>query len=123
MNCDLSSPDLICPRCGFRSKVRGAIRRCRKPTPRTCGPGCQLRRLLEWWGIRDDGRCGCSEFAAQMDAWGPDRCSEREDEILGHLAEASVRRGLPFVPIAARALLRRAIALAREEAKSPTLTR
>ena len=113
--CDLSSPDATCPRCGFVSKFRGAIRRCRKPAPRVCGPGCQLRRLLEWWGIRDDGRCGCSEFASQMDTWGPAGCAAREDDILGHLAEAAVRRGLPFVPLAARVLIRRAIAAAQQE--------
>lgn len=80
-----------------------------------CGPGCQLRRLLEWWGIRDNGRCGCDAFAHQMDLWGPAGCAAREEEILGHLAEAAVRRGLPFVPLAARALVRRAIQAAREE--------
>lgn len=85
-----------------------------------CGPGCQLRRLFAWWGIRDDGRCGCSDFAAQMDAWGPDGCAAREDDILGHLAEASVKRGLPFVPPAARMLIRQAIAAARLEATPGT---
>ena len=114
--CDLTSPDATCPRCGFVSKVRGAIRQCRKPAPRICGVGCHLARLLAWFGIRDDGKCGCHEFSAQMDAWGPDGCAEREDEILGHLAVASVKRGLPFVPPAARLLIRQAIANARSEA-------
>ena len=116
MNCDLSSPDATCPRCGFVSKVRGAIRQCRKPAPRICGVGCHLARLLSWFGIRDDGKCGCEEYAAQMVAWGPDGCADREDEILGHLAVASVKRGLPFVPPAARLLIRQAIANARREA-------
>ena len=116
ISCDLTSPDATCPRCGFVSKVRGAIRACRKPAPRLCGVGCHLARLLSWFGIRDDGRCGCEEYAAQMDAWGPDGCAEREDEILGHLAVASVKRGLPFVPPAARLLIRQAIANARREA-------
>jgi len=115
MLCDLSTPDATCPRCGFVSKVRGAIRTCRRPPPRICGPGCRLSRSLAWFGIRDDGRCGCAEFAAQMDAWGPDGCEAREDEIIGHLAEAAVRRGLPFVPAAARLLVRQAIAAARRE--------
>jgi hypothetical protein len=70
--CDLSAPDATCPQCGFVSKIRNAIRQCRKPLPTTCGPGCQLRRTLSWWGIRDDGKCGCDSFAAQMDAWGCD---------------------------------------------------
>lgn len=116
MNCDLSAPDATCPRCGFVSKVRGAIRQCRAPVPTLCGPGCQLRRTLEWWGIRDDGTCGCDEFAAEMDRWGPDGCAAREDDILAHLAEAAVRRGLPFIPPAARLLIRQAIAAARRDA-------
>lgn len=85
-----------------------------------CGPGCQLKRLLSWWGIRDDGTCGCDAFAAQMDSWGPDGCAAREDEILGHLAEAAVRRGLPFVPPAARVLIRQAIANASKEVAHAT---
>ena len=115
-SCDLTSPDATCPRCGFVSKVRGAIRQCRKPAPRICGVGCHLARLLSWFGIRDDGKCGCEEYAAKMDALGPDGCAEREDEILGHLAVESVKRGLPFVPPAARLLIRQAIANARREA-------
>ena len=116
MNCDLSTPDATCPRCGFVSKVRGAIRQCHRPHPQTCGPGCHLKRLLSWFGIHDDGKCGCQEFAARMDAWGPDGCVERMDEIIGHLAEAAVRRGLPFVPFAARAVVHEAIRAARRDA-------
>ena len=80
-----------------------------------CGPGCRLKRLLSWWRIRDDGTCGCDEFAARMDGWGPDGCEQHMDEIIGHLAEAAVRRGLPFIPAAARLLVRQAIAAARRE--------
>jgi hypothetical protein len=116
MNCDLSAPDATCPRCGFVSKVRNAIRQCRKPLPKTCGPGCQLRRSLAWWGIRDDGSCGCDSYAAQMDAWGADECWKRIEEIVEHLRQAAEKKGLPFIATAARIMVGRAIEAARAEA-------
>jgi len=112
--CDLSAPDATCPQCGFVSKIRNAIRQCRKPAPTTCGPGCQLRRSLAWWGIRDDGKCGCTEYAAQMDAWGQD-CWDHLEEIVEHLRGAAEKKGLPFLATAARILVARAIDAARRE--------
>ena len=111
--CDLSSPDATCPHCGFVSKVRNAIRQCRKPLPTICGPGCQLRRTLSWF-VRDDGKCGCTEFAAQMDRWGDD-CWAHLEEIVEHLRGAAAAKGLPFVATAARILVARAIDAARRE--------
>lgn len=116
--CDLTSPDATCPRCGFVSKVRGAIRQCRKPAPRICGVGCHLARLLSWFGVRDDGRCGCAQHAAQMDALGPDGCEREIEQIMGWLREAAAKR-LPLVPWVdgpARLLVHQAIAAARRDA-------
>jgi hypothetical protein len=121
MNCDLSAPDATCPRCGFVSKFRNAIRQCHKPAPTTCGPGCQLRRSLSWF-VRDDGKCGCTEYAAQMDAWGPDGCEARIDEIVAHLVEQAAKKSvfLGAVPSAAvTVVVRRAIEAARAEATPP----
>ena len=118
--CDLSAPDATCPRCGFVSKFRNAIRQCRKPLPTTCGPGCQLRRSLAWWGIRDDGSCGCDSFAAQMDAWGPDECFRRIEDIVEHLRQAAEKKGLPFIATAARIMVGRAIEAARAAATPAT---
>jgi hypothetical protein len=117
--CDLSAPDATCPRCGFVSKVRGAIRQCRKPLPTTCGPGCQLRRSLSWF-VRDDGKCGCTEYAVEMDAWGPDECFRRIEEIVEHLRQAAEKKGLPFIATAARIMVGRAIEAARAEAAAAT---
>ena len=112
--CDLSSPDATCRQCGFVSKVRNAIRQCRKPLPTICGPGCQLKRTLAWWGIRDDGSCGCDSFAAQMDRWG-DNCWAHIEEIVDHLRGAAAAKGLPFHSTAARILVARAIDAAKRE--------
>ena len=89
--------------------------RSSKPAP-ICGPGCQLRRSLAWWGIRDDGSCGCDSYAAQMDAWGCDECWKRIEEIVEHLRQAAEKKGLPFIATAARIMVGRAIEAARAEA-------
>ena len=114
IRCDLSAPDATCPQCGFVSKIRGAIRQCRKPAPTICGPGCQLRRTMSWF-VRDDGKCGCTDFAAQMDQWGPDECRLRIREIVEHLRGAAAKKGMPFMATAARWMVRRAIDAAQQE--------
>ena len=74
-----------------------------------CGPGCQLKKTLAWWGLRDDGQCGCSDFAAQMDRWGPDECRLRIKEIVEHLRAAAAKKGMPFMATVARWFTARAI--------------
>ena len=86
-----------------------------------CGPGCQLRRTFSWF-VRDDGQCGCTEYAAQMDAWGPDGCEARIDEIVAHLVEQAAKKSvfLGAVPAAAvTVVVRRAIEAARAQATPP----
>ena len=87
-----------------------------------CGPGCQLKKSLAWWGIRSDGSCGCDSFAAQMDAWGPDECWKRLEEIVEHLRGAAAEKGLPFIATAARIMVGRAIEAARKEVAHATKT-
>jgi hypothetical protein len=120
--CDLSSPDATCPRCGFVSKIRGAIRQCRKPLPTTCGPGCQVRRSLAWF-VRDDGKCGCTEYAAEMDRDGPDGCEARIGEIVAHLVEQAAKKSVLLGAVPSAAILvvvQRAIEAARAEAAAAT---
>ena len=120
--CDLSSADATCPRCGFVSKYRNAIRQCRKPLPTTCGPGCQLRRSLSWF-VRDDGKCGCTEYAAEMDRDGPDGCEARIDEIVAHLVEQAAKKSVLLGAVPSAAILvvvQRAIEAARAEAAAAT---
>ena len=113
------APEYWCPQCGstavFVSGPR-ATHECRNPIP--CGPGCQLRRSLSWF-VRDDGKCGCTEYAAQMDAWGPDECFRRIEEIVEHLRQAADKKGLPFIATAARIMVGRAIEAARAAATPP----
>ena len=120
--CDLSAPDATCHRCGFVSKYRNAIRQCRKPLPTTCGPGCQLRRTLAWF-VRDDGKCGCTEYAAEMDRDGPDGCEARIGEIVAHLVEQAAKKSVLLGAVPSAAILvvvQRAIEAARAEAAAAT---
>jgi len=104
-----------CRPCNLRRRLNKAeVFVCPAGHPIPCGPGCQLRRTLAWWGIRDDGSCGCTEFSAQMDAWGQG-CWDHLEEIVEHLRGAAEKKGLPFVATAARILVARAIDAARRE--------
>jgi len=95
------------------------------------GPGTELSRLLKRIGIEPTPTCACRAKSAEMDGWGCDECSkpERIQEVVGVMREEAKARGLPFVDMAARLLVRRAIANARKaearrakEAEKPPLT-
>jgi len=92
----------------FGSGVHGQIT--------AAGPGAELSSLLKRFGIEPSPTCACRAKAAQMDAWGCDECSkpERIEEVVAVMREEAKARGLPFVDIAARLLVRRAIANARK---------
>jgi hypothetical protein len=82
------------------------------------GVGWHLKTLLQGWPFRITSTpgCPCNEMAARMDAWGPDECEVRIDEIVAHLRAEAAARGLPFLDVAGRLLVRRAIANARRNA-------
>jgi hypothetical protein len=127
MLCEIDN-SLMCHKCGKPAIYRDSYRTCtteglvpRKPAPPPCGPGCQLKKTLEWWRIRDDGSCGCGEYAAQMDAWGPDGCEAKIDEIVAHLLEQAAKRNvfLGAVPaVIVVPIVRSAIAAARQAQKN-----
>jgi len=80
------------------------------------GPGTELSNLLKKIGIEPTPACACRAKAAQMNAWGYEECSkpERIEEVVAVMREEAKARGLPFVDIAARLLVRRAIHNARK---------
>jgi hypothetical protein len=88
--------------------------------PPTHGPGTELSKLLKRVGIEPTPTCSCRAKAAQMDAWGPDECSrpERIDEVVAVMRAEATARGLPFLDVAGRLLVRRAIQNARKAAAS-----
>lgn len=85
---------------------------------RPCGPGCQLKRILEAWGFVSQPGCKCEARSVIMDEWGADECDSqaRIKEVCGWLREEAESRGLPFVSAIAAVGVRRAIKLARKNA-------
>ena len=86
--------------------------------PLSHGPGTELSRLLKRFGINPTPTCQCRAKQQQMDQWGCDECErpERIDEVVAVMREEATARGLPFLDVAGRLLVRRAIANARRNA-------
>lgn len=81
------------------------------------GPGSQLQALLSAVGIRAaETGCRCRSRAGFMDRQGPDWCERNIDTIVGWLRDEAKKRGIPFVDMAGRQLVRVAIARARRAA-------
>jgi hypothetical protein len=121
LHCDIVGPEPHCSRCGVPARVMNLRRHCPARRPGPCGVGCQLARLLSWVA-KDDGTCGCTEYAALMDSWGPDGCEERIDGIVEHLLDQAAKRSIVLGAVPAAVvvpLVRAAIAAARREA-APT---
>jgi len=115
--------DLICTRCGRVVSHSGVRAECGtiaayNQAPPTHGPGTELSKLLKRIGIEPTPTCSCRAKAAEMDAWGPDECSkpERIDEVVAVMRAEAEARGLPFLDLAGRLLVRRAIQNARRNA-------
>ncbi len=83
------------------------------PAP-THGPGTELKKLLSRVGITASPDCSCNARARTMDERGCDWCEANLDEIVGWLREESAKRGLPFIDMAGRMLVKRAIKNARK---------
>lgn len=129
-DCVIHAVSLVCEHCGrvaFNASVRrncsasdcsshpGAI----TATIAAAGPGTELHALLGRFGLTASGDCKCTSRAAYMDrmeAEQPGWCEANIDEIVGWLRESAAERGLPFLDVAARLLVKRAIANARRKA-------
>jgi len=82
------------------------------------GPGTELKALLAGWPFRlvATADCKCTSRARYMDAKGCDWCESPDGmaEIMGFLRESAEERGLPFLDVAGKMLVRRAIHNARK---------
>ena len=105
-----------CLTCGASSDRDDVLRACPFVVC-TGGPGTELSRLLRRFGIKPTPGCACRSKENEMDAWGCDECSkpERIEEVLAVMRDEAKVRGLPFVDMAGRVLVRRAIANARRK--------
>ena len=86
-----------------------------QPAAPTHGPGTELKKLLALIGITATPNCSCNARAKRMDQEGCEWCEAHLDEIVGWLREEATKRKLPFVDMAGRVLIRRAISNARRE--------
>ena len=92
-----------------------------KAQPPARGPGTELKKLLAGWPFRivAKANCSCNAKARAMDAKGCEWCEENLDTIVAWLREEATKRKLPFLDIAGRVLVRRAIKNAKRN--SPPL--
>jgi hypothetical protein len=123
--CELDEQTGACQFCGVRMPHPEFARNCFQslavaspPSTPTNGPGTELSRLLKRIGIEPTPTCACRAKAAEMDAWGCDEASkpERIEEVVAVMRAEAAARGLPFLDIAGRMLVRRAIQNARRNA-------
>jgi hypothetical protein len=129
--CGYKTPivDLHIP-CGSSPAVRKAVeqvaKKLRDPRPvkrlfsQRRGPGTELQKLLARWPFRivASKSCSCNAKARTMDANGCDWCDANIDTIVGWLREEAGKRRLPFLDVAGRLLVKRAIRNARKDAAS-----
>jgi hypothetical protein len=105
-----------CTQCGFirwsKYEPRLIHRHCQMPdgsSPVEQGPGTELKKLLAGFGIFAESGCGCDDHAREMNRRGVEWCKANVDTIVGWMREEAGKRGLPFVEIAAKWLVRQAI--------------
>jgi hypothetical protein len=84
--------------------------------------GTELKRLLSYFGIVPTPDCQCEKHVFVLDTFGIEWCEANIDEIVGWLREEAHKRGLPFLDVAGRMLVRRAIKNARKQAGEPKAT-
>lgn len=113
MNCECKSG--VCSRCGI--PIRGGVRRNCTTQVSIGKPGAELKKLLARFGIKPTPNCKCASKASMMDFKGVDWCEENVELITEWLKEEATSRGMPFLAMPARMLIRRAIANARKESR------
>jgi hypothetical protein len=102
----------------FRELVEQYSSQDAGPPPPNHGPGTELKKLLAGWPFRivATPNCSCNARAAELDRHGIEWCEANLDTIVGWLREEATKRGLPFVDMAGRLLVKRAIRNARKAA-------
>lgn len=96
-----------------------------QPPPPSHGPGTELKKLLKRVGITASPDCSCNARARLMDeneAREPGWCAANVEMVVGWLREEATKRGLPFLDVAGRVLVRRAIKNARRPLDQPADT-
>jgi hypothetical protein len=90
-----------------------------KKKPESSGPGTELKKLLGRIGITATPTCSCNKKAAVMDHHGCQWCLDNIEMLVGWLREEAEKRALPFLDLAGRLLIRRAVSVAQRKAHVP----
>lgn len=120
MRCAIGE-DLKCIRCGRKVSASHVIANCanverRSPSLQPCLAGSALKEILQALGFSQVGGCQCEQRANVMDYNGCDWCELNIERIVSWLRDEAARRGLPFLDVAGRMLVKRAIKNARKAA-------
>ena len=91
----------------------------RAPKVHSSGPGTELEKLISWFK-RKTSKCGCGDRIKKMNMWGPDKCEENMDTILGWLEKSAAENNMPFIRPVARWLVQKAIERSRCSLKKPS---
>lgn len=82
---------------------------------KSCRAGTELKKLIKkWLNIDVTEKCKCTARAHLMDLNGCDWCLQNIGLITGWLREEAEKRQLPFIELAAKILIKRAITNARK---------
>ena len=79
------------------------------------GPGTELKKLLEKFGIHSKANCSCNKRAQYMDYAGNDWVEENMDTVVSWLEEEAKKRKLPFFKAAGKILVKKAIANSKKK--------
>lgn len=77
-------------------------------------PGTVLAKMIKSLGIKMTDSCACRRHALEMNEKGNDWCEQNIDTIVGWLREEAKARGLPFIDMAGRLAVSRAIKKSRK---------
>jgi hypothetical protein len=89
-----------------------------KNFPHSVGAGSELKKILQYVGIKATPNCACNRRALEMDSRGVEWCRNNKEHILKWLEEEAKRRKLPFVKFGAEQMLKLAIRRASKDPRS-----
>ena len=82
------------------------------------GPGTELKKLLEKFGIHSKANCSCNKRAYLMDEKGNNWVEANIDMVADWLGEEAKKRRIPFLKAGAKILIRKAISNSRKKQKA-----
>lgn len=125
-DCRIDPTTLTCTACGASAPTADVRRNCTpglgdraagfREHPADRGVGTELHKMLSRMGISETSGCKCKSRVALLNQWGPQRCAENIETIVEWLKQEAGKRGLPFMAMPARILVRRAISNAKKNA-------